>query len=82
MTACGSNVHCERHQPDFRTSGIAHNLYKSILGQHNRKMLEDGSFEQIVLVRTAYWSWFKPEADDPQIWRASKEQSGGDPLLI
>ena len=47
---------------------------------HARKMLEDGSFGRIVLVRTSYWSWFNPAADDPKIWRVTRDQSGGGPL--
>ena len=47
---------------------------------HLREMIEAGTFGQIVLVRTSYWSWFDPAPDDPKRWRASKDKAGGGPL--
>ncbi len=47
---------------------------------HLREMIEAGTFGQVVLVRTSYWSWFGPAADDPKRWRVSKDKAGGGPL--
>jgi len=45
-----------------------------------KKMLADGEFGQVVLIRMAYFSWFNPPADDPKYWRVLPEKSGGGPL--
>ena len=42
-----------------------------------KRMLADGDFGKIVLVRMTYFSWSNPPADD---WRIVKCKSGGGPL--
>jgi predicted dehydrogenase len=47
---------------------------------HAQKMLQDGQFGKVVLVRMTYFSWFDPAPDDPKFWRVVREKSGGGPL--
>jgi len=48
--------------------------------EHARRMLESGTFGQIVLIRMDYRSWYRPAQDDPKRWRLDKSVSGGGPL--
>jgi 1,5-anhydro-D-fructose reductase (1,5-anhydro-D-mannitol-forming) len=45
-----------------------------------KRMVENGEFGDIVLVRMTYFSWFNPEPGDPKYWRVVKSKSGGGPL--
>ncbi len=45
-----------------------------------QKMLQNGEFGQVVLVRMTYFSWFDPPPEDPKYWRVIPEKSGGGPL--
>ena len=45
-----------------------------------QKMIGNGEFGQVVLVRMVYFSWFSPAADDPKRWRVFRERSGGGPI--
>lgn len=47
---------------------------------HLKKLLADQTLGRIVMVRTAYWGWFAPAADDPKRWRVDKALGGGGPL--
>ena len=47
---------------------------------HAKKMVENGEFGQVVLVRMLYYSWFSPSKDDPKHWRVIRAKSGGGPL--
>jgi predicted dehydrogenase len=48
--------------------------------QHACKMLENGEFGRVVLVRLTYFGWFGPPADDPKRWRVVHAESGGGAL--
>ena len=47
---------------------------------HLKELLGRGDLGKIVLVRTCYSAWFKPQADDPKAWRVDPLKSGGGPL--
>ena len=45
-----------------------------------KKMIGNGAFGRIVLVRMAYFSWFDPAKNDPKYWRTVFSRSGGGPV--
>ena len=42
-----------------------------------KDMLDRGDFGQVVLVRMALSSWYRPDPDAPGAWRVKRDQSGG-----
>ena len=45
-----------------------------------QRLVQSGALGQIVMVRTCNWSWFRPGAEDPKLWRVQPARSGGGPL--
>lgn len=42
-----------------------------------KDMVAQGEFGQVVLVRLAFHSWYRPEPGDSKAWRAALDRSGG-----
>jgi predicted dehydrogenase len=63
-----------------RTAGCAYYRRCAPRYAHLRQLIADGTLGKVVSVRTCYWGWFSPDADDPKRWRVDPALSGGGPL--
>ena len=62
------------------TAGCAYYRRCSPRFAHLAQLLESDALGRIVMVRLCFWSWFRPAADDPKLWRVAPALSGGGPL--
>jgi len=63
-----------------RVSGCAYFRRLSPRYLDAQRMLAQGEFGRLVLIRLVYQSWFAPTPDDPKYWRVIRARSGGGPL--
>src|SRR5690606_25189374 len=47
---------------------------------HLKQALAAGELGPVTLVRSTYYAWFAPRADDPKRWRVDPALAGGGPL--